>query len=86
LTAFAANLGHVLTIPADNFAALAACLAGFLCIPFVRGTLFVSRFASLAGDCTLFVFIHGGETAIAGASLFFCMWHAHSSPVILNTD
>src|SRR4051794_7947435 len=64
LAALAANLGHVFTILADRFAALATGFTGFLRIKLMSSTLFVSCFATLAGNLALLVFVHRREATL----------------------
>src|SRR5262249_32601687 len=65
LAAFFANLGHMLAVLAYRLAALAARFSGLLWRELVGSALLVSRFASLAGNLTLFFIVHRCKSAIA---------------------
>src|SRR5579885_3734415 len=69
LAAAAADGRHVLAIPAHGNAALAARLAGFARVEFVRGALCVRRLSALARDLFLLVAIHGRKAAVAPRAL-----------------
>jgi len=61
LTALASDPCHVLPILAHHFASLAAGLGGFFRVKFVSRSFFVGSFSSLAGNFTLFFFVHGSK-------------------------
>ncbi len=65
---FTADGGHVRTITAHDFAALATRIAGLIARPFVRRPLFVRRATPLAGDLALAIRVHRCEPALALAS------------------
>ncbi len=69
--AFAAYFSHVFAIFADGLAAFTTSFARFCAIKFMRGSFFMRRTPAGTGDIALLVFIHGGETAMAGT--FFCL-------------
>jgi hypothetical protein len=56
---------HVLAIAAHGLSALAARVARFVGIEFVRGALCVRGLSTLARDLALLTPIHGRETTIA---------------------
>jgi hypothetical protein len=59
---------HVLAITTHRLSALASSVARFIGIEFVRSTLGVRRFATLARDLALLRSIHRCETAITPSS------------------
>src|SRR6185437_6827579 len=65
LAAAAADGCHVLAVPTHRHAALAARLAGFAGIEFVRGAFGVRRTATLARDLALLRAVHRREAAVA---------------------
>ena len=68
--AFAAYFSHMFAIFADGFAAFATSFARFCAIKFMRCPFFMRRTTAGTGNIALLVFIHGGETTMAGT--FFC--------------
>src|SRR5580704_6696072 len=65
LTAGAADGGHVRTIAAHHLAALAAGVARLVGSEFVRASLSMGCFASLARYLALLACVHRGESTVA---------------------
>jgi hypothetical protein len=75
LATFAADLGHVLTILTHSLATFAAGFASFLGIELMGSTLLMSGLSTLAGDLTLLLFIHPGESAATVATISLRLSH-----------
>jgi hypothetical protein len=60
--------GHVVAIATHGLATLAACIARFIGIEFVRGALGVSGLAAFARDLALLAAIHRREATIAAST------------------
>jgi len=64
LTTPAANLAHMLTVPAYNLATLSACCPCLFTAPLVGHTLAVRRTAAFTGNFPLLLGVHGCKTAV----------------------
>lgn len=66
---FSANLCHAGSIHRNPLSTFASCFPGFVRREFVGATLFVRRAATLAGDLSLLLRVHGRKPPFAGSRL-----------------